>query len=201
MTQRRGLSRDQVLDAALDLADAEGLPAVSMRGVAVRLQVTPMALYRHVGDKDALLDGLVERLLGQVEIPPRDLPWEQRLERQARSLRAVAHLHPAAFGLLLARSATTGALRARDAALATLADAGVPADQVPRLERILSTFVLGFATSEVAGRFPDAGRAEEDFGYAIGLLRQLIAVAAGDQPPAADRAAGDQPRRCGGGAP
>ena len=178
MTQRRGLTRDQVLDAALDLADAQGLDAVSMRGVAARLEVTPMALYRHVGDKDALLDGLVERLLAEVGVPPGDLPWWDRLERQAMLLRAVAQRHPATFGLLLARPATAGGLHARDAALVALAEAGVPADDVPRLERLLSTFVLGFATSEVAGRFPDPGRADQDFAYALRLLRQVVEAAA-----------------------
>jgi AcrR family transcriptional regulator len=179
MATHRGLTRDQILDAALEIADADGLPAVSMRSVAQRLDVTPMALYRHVGDKDALLDGLVERLLLEVGHAPDGLHGTQYLHARAAAIRAAARRHPAAFGLLLARRAVTPvAVRARDAVLAALAEAGVPADDTPRLERVLSSFVLGFAASEASGRFTDAERADADFGYAEGLLTTLIELAA-----------------------
>ena len=64
------ISREAVLDAALRLADEHGLDAVTMHAVARRLQVTPMALYRHVDDKNALLDGLVEVLLTRPAVTP-----------------------------------------------------------------------------------------------------------------------------------
>ena len=175
MTDRPALTRDRILDAALALADDEGLAAVGMRAVALRLGVTPMALYRYVADKEALLDGLVERLLGEVEVPSPELPPVDRLLAPAVALRAVARRHPAAFGLLLARRAVTpGSRRARDAVLAALAEAGVPEDDVPRLERVLSTFVIGFAASEASGRFADLARADDDFAYAVRLLLALL---------------------------
>ena len=62
------ISRAQVLDATLRLASEKGLTAVTMRAVAGRLGVSPMALYRHVGDKQGLLDGLVERLMAEVAV-------------------------------------------------------------------------------------------------------------------------------------
>ena len=65
------ISRDAVLAAALKLADEHGLEAVTMHAVARSLRVTPMALYRHVDDKNALLDGLVEVLLTEYPLPPR----------------------------------------------------------------------------------------------------------------------------------
>ena len=189
MTRGR-LSRDQILDAALRLADEEGLPALSMRAVAQRLEVTPMALYRHVGDKDGLLDALVERLLtdaagepelrGDAEGPTGGPDWADLLAERAAAIRATARRHPAAFGLLLSRRAgTPSALQSRDRVLAALAAAGVPADDVPRLERVLSTFVIGFAASEANGRFADLERADADFDYALGLLARLIDAAAG----------------------
>jgi len=193
MTRGR-LSRDQILDAALRLADEEGLPALSMRAVAQRLEVTPMALYRHVGDKDGLLDALVERLLtdaagepelrgdaeGPAEGPAGGPDWADLLAERAAAIRATARRHPAAFGLLLSRRAgTPSALQSRDRVLAALAAAGVPADDVPRLERVLSTFVIGFAASEANGRFADLERADADFDYALGLLARLIDAAAG----------------------
>jgi len=198
MPQRRGLTRAEILAAALDLADDEGLPAVSMRSVAQRLGVTPMALYRHVGDKEALLDGLVELLLADADAgspdagSPEDQDgpgWLAVLRGRAAALRATARRHPEAFALVLARRAgTPAALQARDQVLEALHAAGVPADDVPRLERLLSTFVIGFAASEANGRFSDRARADADFAYAETLLRQVVT-------------AGAQSRRVGGGAP
>ena len=69
------ISREEVLAAALRLADDDGLEAVTMHAVARRLRVTPMALYRHVDDKNALLDGLVELLLTEYPMPSASGPW------------------------------------------------------------------------------------------------------------------------------
>jgi AcrR family transcriptional regulator len=157
------ISRADVLDATLTIAEQHGLQAVSMRSVAARLGVTPMALYHHVRDKEDLLDGLVERLLAELPIPDPGLPWDERLRAMAASLRETAARHPDAFLMLLRRPATTpGARRARDATYAALADAGVPDELIPRLERLLSTFMLGFAASEAAGRFVAHDRAVLD---------------------------------------
>jgi AcrR family transcriptional regulator len=155
------LSREAILDAALELADERGLDAVSMRAVAQRVGVTAMALYPYVGNKDALLDGLVDRLLAEM------LPfggaggaggaggdWRDRMRRGGRAARALARRHPSAYPLLLARPAVTpDAVRVVDGIYALLLEAGVPPREVPRLERLVSTFVVGYATSEVNGRF------------------------------------------------
>jgi AcrR family transcriptional regulator len=153
MTDRRR----QILLAALAIADEDGLSAISMRAVAERVGVSAMALYPHVGSKDALLDGMVDVLLAEllpaIEGLPAGDPWS-RLTALAHALRTTARRHPGAFQLLLARpSVTPDAVRATDTVYQALLDAGVPAAQVPRLERLLSTFVLGFAASEVNGRF------------------------------------------------
>ncbi len=122
-----------------------------------------MALYRHVGDKQGLLDGIVERLLDELGMPDAALPWPERLAALTEGMRAAARRHPEAFGLLLRRPLTTPAAVARRAALyAGLRDAGVPDADVPRVERLLSTFLLGFAFSEVSGRFASHERAELD---------------------------------------
>jgi AcrR family transcriptional regulator len=172
------LTRAEILDAALDLADQEGLAAVTMRGVAQRLRVTPMALYRHVGDKDGLFDGLLERLMQEVDVQTEQPSWEAALTARAAAMRQAARRHPAAFGLLLARRAVTPeATRARDQVYRALSDAGVPDDDVPRLERLLSTFVIGFAASEANGRFADRERADADFDYALRMLGSLVTTA------------------------
>ncbi|HEX4222071.1 MAG TPA: TetR/AcrR family transcriptional regulator C-terminal domain-containing protein [Pseudonocardiaceae bacterium] len=148
------IDRDSVLVAALAIADADGVAGLSMRAVAERLGVTAMALYRHVGDKQELLDGLVERLLLELPLPDPALSWQDRLAAMAAAMRQTARAHPQVFPLLLQRpAATSGARRVRDAVYRALRDAGAPEDLVPRIERVLSTFALGFAASEAAGRF------------------------------------------------
>lgn len=145
----------QILDTALALADERGLAALTMRAVAEKLGVTAMALYPHIGDKDGLLDGLVDRMLAEL-LPaiPATGDAEERLLAIGRAARALARRHPSAYALLLSRpSVTPDAVRLVDAIYTALLELGVPAAEVPRIERLLSTFALGYATSEVNGRF------------------------------------------------
>jgi AcrR family transcriptional regulator len=153
--------RQEILDAALALADERGLEAVSMRAVAERTGVTPMALYPQVGSKAELLDGMVERLL--TELVPADAApaagadgqdWRVRLRTLAHAFRKLAHGHPWAATLLLRRpSVTPDAARVVDLVYTNLLDAGVPAPEVPRVERLVSTYMIGWVASEVGGRF------------------------------------------------
>jgi AcrR family transcriptional regulator len=153
--------RQEILDAALALADERGLEAVSMRAVAERTGVTPMALYPQVGSKAELLDGMVERLLSEL-IPPGAAPaadaggqdWRVRLRALAHAFRKLAHGHPWAATLLLRRpSVTPDAARVVDLIYTNLLDAGVPGSEVPRVERLVSTYMIGYVASEVGGRF------------------------------------------------
>jgi AcrR family transcriptional regulator len=148
--------RQEILDAAVDLADERGLDAVSMRAIAERTGVTPMALYPHVGSKAELLDGMVERLVANVTpaAPTPDQDWRERLRVIARALRGLAHRHPWAAALLFSRPAVTpDAVRGVDLVYMTLLDAGVPDSEVPRMERLVTTLVIGYAASEAGGRF------------------------------------------------
>lgn len=148
------LDREMVLTTALQLADDEGVAALTMRAVAQRLGVTPMALYRHVGDKQALLDGVVEQLLMELPLPEPTLPWNERLRAMTAAVRATARRHPAVFPLLLQRPAITpGALRVREAVYSALRESGIADADVPRTERMLTSFVFGVAASESGGRF------------------------------------------------
>jgi AcrR family transcriptional regulator len=206
--------RAEILDIAVALADQRGLAAVSMRAIAERVGVTPMALYPYIGNKAALLDGMLGHLLGHLLPPavseaarpaangaaghgtgeaaggtadehvlddeaahgragrgtdddvPDDAaagggagaPWADRLSAIARSARAVVIAHPWAASLIFARPAVTpDSVRTVDLVYTALLDAGVPAPEVPRLERMLSTVVIGFAASEAGGRFGSGG--------------------------------------------
>ena len=178
------ISRAAVLDAALRLADEQGLAAVTMHAVARSLRVTPMALYRHVADKDALLDGLVELLLTEYPQPAAEGRWDERLVALADGIRATARRHPAVFPLLLTRSALTPAARAaRDAVQAALREGGLSHLEAARAERLISTAVLGFAASEAAGRFRhhDQSVIDGDFAELMRWLRRVL-PAPGDVP-------------------
>jgi AcrR family transcriptional regulator len=148
----------KIYAAALELADEGGLAAVSTRKVARRLGMSHMSLYPHISSKQALLDGMLDLLLAEhfslLAQQHARAGWWPRLVAIGQGVRALARRHPSAFPLLLARpSVTPDAVRATDALFQVLLDAGVPDAQVPRLERLVATFVLGFAASEVSGRF------------------------------------------------
>jgi Tetracyclin repressor-like, C-terminal domain len=117
-------------------------------------------------------------LLAEFELPDEQLPWRDRLAAIGRAARASAHRHPDVFPLLLQRSAATpGAHRVRRAVGSALADAGLPADEVDRAERLLTTVLVGFATSEVSGRFAQAAvDVDGDYAYLEELLEQLIGL-------------------------
>ena len=170
------IDRAAILAASLELADEQGLAAVTMQAVADRLGVTPMALYRHVANKADLLDGVVESILLEVPLPDPDAGWADRLGALARGTRAVARRHPQIFPLLLQRAAVTpGARRTREVVYAALREAGLAEDDVVQLERLLVTAVLGFAASEAGGRFAahSADQLNDDFAR----LQEILAAA------------------------
>src|ERR1035437_1120337 len=172
----------------MELADERGLEAVTMHAVAQRLNVTPMALYRHMDGKQALLDGLVERLLTSYPLPPpppADALWPGRLTATAEAIRSTAKRHPAIFPLLLTRPAVTpGARMVRDSVQAALREAGLAEAEAARAERLISTAVLGFAASEAAGRFRHHAQTviDEDFAVLLRWLRLVLSPATPTEP-------------------
>ena len=169
------IDRDAVLATSLQLADEQGLAAVTMQAVADRLGVTPMALYRHVANKADLLDGVVESILLEVPLPDPAEGWPDRLGALARGTRAAALRHPQIFPLLLQRAAVTpGARRTREVVYAALREAGLAEDDVVQLERVLVTAVLGFAASEAGGRF--AAHSAEQLNADFARLQEILAA-------------------------
>src|SRR5688500_13155405 len=98
------VSRDQVLDAALALADEDGLAAVTMARVGGRVGVEAMSLYRHIGNKEEMLDGLVDRVVAEIEVPGDARDWREALRRQAVSAHEALTRHPWAIGLMESRA-------------------------------------------------------------------------------------------------
>ncbi|MGW0435900.1 TetR/AcrR family transcriptional regulator C-terminal domain-containing protein [Micromonospora sp. NPDC003197] len=151
--QRAGLTRAAVLEAAMTLADREGLAALSMRRLGAELGVEAMTLYHHVASKDALLDGLVERLFVEAA-PPRftGLSWREGLRSYAHSLRAALLAHPNVIPLVVSRPALTPQnLRIMEDGLAALAAAGFPLERALDVVYSLSDLVVGHVATRGGG--------------------------------------------------
>ena len=140
--------RAEIVEAALGVAQERGLAATTMRAVADRLGASVMGLYRHVPTKDALLDHLVGRLLAELDLPDPAQPWRRRLHHLAGQVYDLAGRYPTVVPLLLTRAYTApDAVRVVDATSGLLRDAGIAPGEVPRLERMVATFLLGYAVS------------------------------------------------------
>jgi TetR/AcrR family transcriptional regulator, tetracycline repressor protein len=147
------LSREKVLAAALAIADADGLDALSFRRLASDLGVTPMAFYRYVDDKEALLGGIADLVLSKLELPePRTGDWREQLREVARSLRSLLVAHPAAVPIFLSRPLVTPAgIRAADAVLGLFLRAGFSPEQAVLLYRQFTRFLLALLMLETEG--------------------------------------------------
>jgi AcrR family transcriptional regulator len=150
---RAPLTRERILRAAIDVADRHGLAALTMRRLGATLGVEAMALYKHVDGKDAILDGIVELIVGEIEVPD-DRDWRSAMRRRATSARAVLGRHPWAIGLLETRSATgPAALRYLDRTLGSLRAAGFPIEDAGHAFWLLDSFVYGHVLQEANARF------------------------------------------------
>jgi AcrR family transcriptional regulator len=158
------LNRDKILAAAVRLADREGLEAVTMRRLGQGLGVEAMSLYKHVANKHAILDGLLERVLAEVELPlPGD--WEAELRRAAISMHDALARHPWACGLVMAPASSPNALEARiryiEALLRTLREAGFTATQAYYGYHALDSHAVGFTMWELGHAVPDNAVVEQ----------------------------------------
>ena len=149
---RQPLSRRRVLEEAVRFSDREGLEALTMRKLGAELGVEAMSLYNHVPNKGALLDGMVEVLLGELEIPARGLDWEERIREGYRAFRRLAHEHPNVFPLLVNRPPETmDGVWLVEEFLQTLRDAGFGLEEALHAFRSLSSYTFGYAMAEIRG--------------------------------------------------
>jgi AcrR family transcriptional regulator len=146
------LDHQAIVTCAVKLGDEAGLGAVGLRGVAARLGVTPMALYRHVENKEALLDAIAEWLYGEFKLPRATDGWWDALALMAHSTRRVVLAHPWAVPLLGRPLAGANARAFFDALVDALGRAGFSARDVTELHEQLSGMVLALIVAELQGR-------------------------------------------------
>jgi len=164
------LSRELILQAAVKLADRDGIEALTIRALADDLGTRPMSIYHHVDGKEALLDGMVDLIFAEMEAPDPDLEWREAIRRRCRSTREVLSRHPWSVPLLESRT-TPGPelLRHHEAMLAALARGGLPLDRMAHAYAVLDSYVYGFAIQEA--NLPVQG------GEEMGEIAQEIAAA------------------------
>jgi AcrR family transcriptional regulator len=149
--KRVRLSRERVLRSAVDIADTAGIQALTIRSLAQRLGVKPMSIYYYVPNKSAILDGIVDIVFSEIELPAADGDWRSQLVRRANSARQVLSRHHWAIGLMESRKSPGPAtLRHHDAVIGTLRRAGFSIEMTAHAYALLDSYVYGFALQEAA---------------------------------------------------
>jgi AcrR family transcriptional regulator len=142
------MNREQVVRAAVALADEVGIEALSMRRLGQALGVEAMSLYNHVAGKEALLDGMVDAVFAEIDLPAGG-DWKKSLRQRAISMRAALARHRWAVGLMESRTnpgATT--LRQHDAVIGCLLAAGFSMELTAHAFAAVDSYVYGFALQE-----------------------------------------------------
>jgi AcrR family transcriptional regulator len=155
---RRPLTRERVLRAALKLADRSGFASLSMRKVAGELGVEAMSLYHHVAGKEDLVDGLVDIVFGEIEVPePGRTDWRIAMRQRALSVRAALNRHRWAVGLMESRANPGPAnLRHHDAVMGCLREGGFPFRAAVHAYSVMDAYIYGFALQESSLPFDTA---------------------------------------------
>src|SRR5215213_6117979 len=154
---RAPLSRERVLQVAVGLAAREGIESLSMRKLANELGAGAMSLYHYVPNKERLLDGMVDIVFGEIELPPPDVHWKTALRRRAIATREVLNRHRWAVGLMESR-ATPGpaSFRVHNAVLGYLREGGFSVEMTIQAYSVLDAYIYGFALQEKTVPFESA---------------------------------------------
>ncbi len=164
MTTKRTtpLSRELVLEAAINVADAGGVHALSMRKVAAELGVEAMSLYHHVATKNEILDGVVDTLFAKIDMPDPATPWKKAMRARAVSARSVLAAHPWALGLMESRKAPGPSVTAHhNAVLGSLRSGGFSIPLSAHAYALIDSYVYGFTLQEASLPFRSPDELDE----------------------------------------
>ncbi|AHY47082.1 Tetracyclin repressor, C-terminal all-alpha domain [Rubrobacter radiotolerans] len=168
MSERRRLSRERVLEAAVSFVDREGLEALSMRKLGAELGVEAMSLYNHIPNKNALLDGMVEYVLGEMTVTRTSDSWEDRIREGYRQFRGVAKRHPNVFPLLVTRPPHfPEGVWLLERFLNIMEEAGFPPKVALHSFRILTNYTFGYSMSEIRGFALEPATGKHEFRYRV----------------------------------
>ncbi|MGH9122767.1 MAG: TetR/AcrR family transcriptional regulator C-terminal domain-containing protein, partial [Acidimicrobiales bacterium] len=146
---RAPLNRERVLQAGLRLADETGLEALTMRRLGEVAGVEAMSLYNHVANKADLLDGMIDLVFAEIEVPTGEGGWKTAMQGRARSVRAALSRHRWAIGLMESRTSPGRAnLRHHDAVIGCLRGSGFSLELAAHAYAALDSYIYGFALQE-----------------------------------------------------
>lgn len=155
------LSRERVLRAAIRMADESGIESLSMRKLAQELGVQAMSLYNHVANKDDILDGIVDIVAGEIEVPDLGVDWKTAMRRRATSAHEVLVRHPWATMAIMSRvNVGPAMLRYVDATLGCLCEAGFSLEMADRVWNAIDSHIYGFTLQELNFPFEAAEYSE-----------------------------------------
>ncbi|MDP8932000.1 MAG: TetR/AcrR family transcriptional regulator C-terminal domain-containing protein [Actinomycetota bacterium] len=165
------LSRERVVRAAVAFADESGIETLTMRKLGEALGVEAMSLYNHVANKDDLLDGMVDLVFSEIDLPSAGVDWKTAMRQRAISARQALSRHPWAIGLMESRTSPGPAtLRHHDAVIGSLRQAGFSITLAAHAFSLLDSYIYGFALQEASLPFDTA---EETAEVAQMILAQL----------------------------
>ncbi len=174
-----GLSKDGIEREALVEIEAHGLQDFSLRKLAARMGCEPMSLYHHFPSKAHLMDALVDRVMGALPAPRKNLGWRARITTLVYEYREMAHRHPAFLHYLaLHRLNTPTGLRWLNRTLEAFGSAGLGQEETARLFRIFGYYIVGAALDETSG-YAKGPSAREPVPDAIVMRDYPAVVAAG----------------------
>ena len=155
--ERAPLSKELVLRTAVALAARDGLEALTMRKLADELGAGAMSLYYYVPNKEELLDGMVDIVFGEIELPSTDVDWKTAMRRRAISTREALNRHRWAVGLMESR-ATPGpaSFALHNAVLGCLREGGFSIETTIQAYSVQDAYIYGFALQEKSLPFDDA---------------------------------------------
>ncbi len=171
--KRQRLTPDRVLDGAMALADQIGVDPLTIRRLADALDTKPMTIYHHLPSKEAILDGMVDRVFAEIDRPPADLAWKPAMRHRCLSAREVLSRHPWAVPLMESRTnPLPETLAHHDAVLGCLRRGGLSLEMTAHAYALLDSYVYGFALQEAS--LPATGGTEMA-NLAVGLVEPLPA--------------------------
>ncbi len=183
---RSPLTRERILQTAVQLADESGIDALSMRSLAAAVGVEAMSLYNHVKNKDDILDGMVELVAAKIEVPTLGGDWKSAMRRRAISAHQILMQHPWATMLIVSRANVGPAmLRYVDATIGCLREAGFSYQKADYAWNAIDSHIYGFTLQKLNFPFAPEEYAEaakgfihlipeDQFPYLNGMARQVI---------------------------
>jgi AcrR family transcriptional regulator len=174
---RAPLNRDRVLHAAVALADQHGIASLSMRKLGEAVDVEAMSLYNHVANKSDLLDGMIDVVFSEIDMPTGATDWKAAMRQRAISAREALSHHRWAIGLMESRTSPGPAtLRHHDAVLGSLRQGGFSIEMAAHAFSVLDSYIYGFALQEASLPFDTGEQTAE-------LAREILARAPADDYP------------------